>query len=159
MDPLTRQRLQKEMLDIQARVGKTIVMVTHDVDEAVLLGDRILVLEPGAHVAQYATPEEVLARPATEFVADFVGSGAGLKRLALRSVDSLPLRPIAHHPTGPLPGGPVLDAATPISEALAALVMAPTEEIAVVRDGTVIGLLDYPTLRAHARAGDEQARP
>ena len=159
VDPLTRQRLQKEMLDIQARVGKTIVMVTHDVDEAVLLGDRILVLEPGAHVAQYATPEEVLARPATEFVADFVGSGAGLKRLGLRSVDSLPLRPIAHHPTGPLPGGPVLDAATPISEALAALVMAPTEEIAVVRDGTVIGLLDYPTLRAHARAGDEQARP
>ena len=124
-----------------------------------LLGDRILVLEPGAHVAQYATPEEVLARPATEFVADFVGSGAGLKRLGLRSVDSLPLRPIAQHPTGTLPGGPVLDAATPISEALAALVMAPTEEIAVVRDGTVIGLLDYPTLRAHARAGDEQARP
>ncbi|MCV7489728.1 hypothetical protein M3C70_008565 [Micrococcus luteus] len=53
----------------------------------------------------------------------------------------------------------MLDAATPISEALAALVMAPTEEIAVVRDGTVIGLLDYPTLRAHARAADEQAQP
>ena len=117
VDPLTRERLQQEMLDIQARVGKTIVMVTHDVDEAVL------------------------------------------KRLGLRSVDSLPLRPIAQHPTGTLPGGPVLDAATPISEALAALVTAPTEEIAVVRDGTVIGLLDYPTLRAHARAGDEQARP
>ena len=93
VDPLTRQHLQQEMLDIQRRLRKTIVMVTHDVDEAVLLGDRILVLAPGAHVAQYDTPERILAAPADDFVSDFVGSGAELKRLGLTTVGELPLLP------------------------------------------------------------------
>ncbi|MDO5634749.1 MAG: ABC transporter ATP-binding protein [Micrococcus sp.] len=91
VDPVTRQRLQDEMLDIQERLHKTIVMVTHDIDEALKLGDRILVLEPGAHIAQYGTPEEILTAPANDFVADFVGSGAMLKRLSLVRVGDLEL--------------------------------------------------------------------
>ena len=159
LDALTRGVIQDELIKIWSATKQTVFMITHDIDEAVKLGDWVVVFDEGAHIQQYDRPERILAEPANDFVADFVGSGAGLKRLGLRSVDSLPLRPIAQHPTGTLPGGPVLDAATPISEALAVLVTAPAEEIAVVRDGTVIGLLDYPTLRAHARAGDEQARP
>ncbi|WP_288817727.1 ABC transporter ATP-binding protein [uncultured Micrococcus sp.] len=91
VDPITRQRLQDEMLDIQDRLHKTIVMVTHDVDEALKLGDRILILEPGARIAQYDTPEAILTAPANDFVADFVGSGAMLKRLSLVRVGDLRL--------------------------------------------------------------------
>ena len=158
VDPVTRKRLQQEMLDIQARVRKTIVMVTHDVDEAVLLGDRILVLEPGARVAQYATPEEVLTHPANVFVADFVGSGAVLKRLGLVPVGQLPLRPAADLPVRGAAAGAVIDAATPVSEALATLLTATEDVLPVVRDGAVVGLMDYATLRAHTRP-DERVRP
>jgi len=96
VDPLTRARLQDELLDIQDRLRKTVVMVTHDIDEALKLGDRILVLKPGAEVAQYGTPEEILTAPADDFVTDFVGSGAMLKRLSLLRVGELDL---AHPPT------------------------------------------------------------
>ena len=73
VDPITRQRLQDELLSIQRELRKTIVCVTHDIDEAIKLGDRILILHEGAQVAQYDTPEAILANPANDFVADFVG--------------------------------------------------------------------------------------
>ncbi len=91
VDPITRARLQDELLDIQERLHKTVVMVTHDIDEALKLGDRILVLRPGAGIAQYGTPEEILTAPADDFVADFVGAGATLKRLSLVRVGELEL--------------------------------------------------------------------
>ena len=77
VDPITRQRLQDELLSIQEELRKTIVCVTHDFDEAVKLGDRILILTEGAKIAQYDTPEAILANPADRFVADFVGAGRG----------------------------------------------------------------------------------
>ncbi len=77
VDPITRQRLQDELLSIQRELHKTIVCVTHDIDEAIKLGDRILILQEGAQIAQYDVPEVVLASPANEFVADFVGAGSG----------------------------------------------------------------------------------
>ncbi|HEY6623119.1 MAG TPA: ABC transporter ATP-binding protein [Acidimicrobiales bacterium] len=83
VDPVTRQRLQNQFLDLQAKLNKTIVFVTHDIEEAAKLGDRIAVLSKGAVLEQYDTPEEILGHPATEFVADFVGSDRGVRRLAV----------------------------------------------------------------------------
>ncbi|HEY0619264.1 MAG TPA: ABC transporter ATP-binding protein [Kribbella sp.] len=91
VDPITRQRLQDELLSIQEELRKTIVCVTHDFDEAVKLGDRILILTEGANVAQYDTPEAILANPANRFVADFVGAGAALKQLTLSRVSEIEL--------------------------------------------------------------------
>ncbi|MDN5806809.1 MAG: ATP-binding cassette domain-containing protein [Brevibacterium sp.] len=98
VDPITRSRLQDELMRIQSELKKTIVCVTHDIDEAIKLGDRILILERGATIAQYDTPESILAAPANEFVEDFIGSGSTLKQLSLRRVDELDLTqpPIAH---------------------------------------------------------------
>src|SRR5256714_5265084 len=73
IDPITRDRLQGEFLRLQSDLRKTVVFVTHDVDEAVRLGDRIAILAEGGRLEQYAPPAELLARPATPFVADFVG--------------------------------------------------------------------------------------
>jgi len=92
VDPITRQRLQDELLSIQRELRKTIVCVTHDIDEAIKLGDRVLILQEGAHVAQYDTPEVVLSSPANEFAQDFVGAGSSLKRLSLARVSDLELQ-------------------------------------------------------------------
>ncbi|MBT1682148.1 ATP-binding cassette domain-containing protein [Curtobacterium flaccumfaciens] len=86
VDPITRQRLQDELLRIQEELHKTIVIVTHDFDEAVKLGDWIVIFTEGAHIVQYDTPERILAEPANEFVENFIGSGAGLKQLTLNRV-------------------------------------------------------------------------
>nr|WP_254455811.1 betaine/proline/choline family ABC transporter ATP-binding protein [Paeniglutamicibacter quisquiliarum] len=91
VDPITRQRLQDELLNIQSEVQKTIVMVTHDFDEAVKLGDWIAVFDEGAQLVQYDSPERVLANPANEFVENFIGSGAGLKQLTLTRVNEVDL--------------------------------------------------------------------
>ncbi|WP_179429932.1 ABC transporter ATP-binding protein [Spelaeicoccus albus] len=91
VDPITRQRLQDELIHIQSEVKKTIVFVTHDFDEAVKLGDWIVVFSEGAEIVQYDTPERILAEPASEFVESFIGSGAGLKQLTLARVDDVEL--------------------------------------------------------------------
>ncbi|MCA0144986.1 betaine/proline/choline family ABC transporter ATP-binding protein [Blastococcus sp. LR1] len=92
VDPITRQRLQDELIRIQEELGKTIVFVTHDFDEAVKLGDRIVVFDVGARVVQFDTPERILAEPAEEYVADFVGAGATLKQLTLTRVADVDLQ-------------------------------------------------------------------
>ena len=96
IDPITRDRLQNEFLRLQASVKKTVVFVTHDVDEAVKLGDRIAVLRQGGHLEQYDTPDRLLAAPASSFVAEFVGADRALKRLGVTRVD--PER-LEHPPT------------------------------------------------------------
>jgi len=88
IDPIARDRLQQEFLRVQQEVRKTIVFVTHDIDEAVLLGDRIAVFKQGGHLEQYDTPAVVLGAPASPFVADFVGAERGLRRLAVTGIDS-----------------------------------------------------------------------
>jgi osmoprotectant transport system ATP-binding protein len=87
VDPVTRQRLQQQFLDLQAGLKKTIVFVTHDIEEAAKLGDRIAVLSKGGVLEQYDTPAEVLGRPATAFVADFVGADRGVRRLAVMLIE------------------------------------------------------------------------
>jgi osmoprotectant transport system ATP-binding protein len=89
VDPITRQRLQDELLSLQEELHKTIVIVTHDIDEAVKLGDSILVLGEQARIAQYDVPEAVLGNPASDYVADFVGSGSKLKQLSLLRVEDV----------------------------------------------------------------------
>jgi osmoprotectant transport system ATP-binding protein len=91
VDPIVRARLQDELLDLQARVHKTIVLVTHDIDEAIKLGDRVAILNVGGVLEQYAPPYEILRHPANSFVEDFLGSDRGLKRLSLIRIGDVPL--------------------------------------------------------------------
>jgi osmoprotectant transport system ATP-binding protein len=91
VDPILRDRLQNEFLRLQAQVRKTIVFVTHDVDEAIKMADRIAILQRGGILAQYDTPDAILTAPASEFVEHFVGADRGLKRLSLGRVRDLPL--------------------------------------------------------------------
>lgn len=91
VDPITRQRLQDELLSIQDELRKTIVCVTHDIDEAIKLGDRIVIFREQAEIAQFDTPEAILSDPADDYVADFVGSGSKLKQLSLLRVDDVGL--------------------------------------------------------------------
>jgi len=91
IDPITRDRLQNEFLRLQSTLRKTIVFVTHDIDEAVKMGDRIAILGAGSQIAQIDKPEVVLAEPANEFVESFLGSGAILKSLTLRRVRDIEL--------------------------------------------------------------------
>jgi osmoprotectant transport system ATP-binding protein len=91
VDPIRRERLQNEFLRLQSRVRKTIIFVTHDVDEAIKMGDRIAILQRGGVLAQYDTPAAILAKPASEFVERFVGADRGLKRLSLGRVGELEL--------------------------------------------------------------------
>lgn len=87
VDPVVRADLQNELLDLKQRLNKTIVFVTHDMDEAVLLGDRVAVFATGGRLAQYASPEEVLREPADQFVSDFVGRDRGFRALSFDSGD------------------------------------------------------------------------
>ena len=98
IDPINRERLQNEFLRLQAEIRKTVLFVTHDIDEAIKMGDRIAVMREGGKVQQYATPAELLMDPANEFVEDFVGADRALKRLALMRVADINLweAPLAH---------------------------------------------------------------
>ncbi len=91
IDPITRDRLQNEFLRIQSEIKKTIVFVTHDIDEAIKMGDRIAILRDHSRIAQYDTPEHILVNPADDFVADFIGRDASLKRLNLSRVSEIEL--------------------------------------------------------------------
>jgi osmoprotectant transport system ATP-binding protein len=145
VDPIARDRLQAEFLRLQEQVRKTVVFVTHDMDEAVRLGDRIAVLRQGGYLEQYADPASVLGSPATAFVADFVGQDRAIKKLAVT--------PIPRSGLGPAPDGsaPVVPADGTLRDALAALLISPRGEVAV-RDGDrVLGALDAERIYAAAR--------
>ena len=86
VDPIVRERLQNELLRLQEQLAKTILFVTHDIDEAIKMGDLVAVMQVGGHLAQFGPPDEILASPASEFVARFVGADRGLKRLSLSRV-------------------------------------------------------------------------
>ncbi|QBR92796.1 ATP-binding cassette domain-containing protein [Nocardioides euryhalodurans] len=98
IDPITRERLQNEFLRLHQQIRKTVIFVTHDIDEAIKMGDKIAVLRDQSHVAQFDTPENILTSPADDYVADFIGAGASLKRLNLSRVRDLEVTSDA--PTG-----------------------------------------------------------
>ena len=128
LDPITRARLQHELLRIQHELNKTIIFVTHDIDEAILLGDRIAILRPGGVLAQYDTPEGLLARPVDDFVARFVGADRGLKLLALRRLNELELQPL----DGAV--GPTAPASTTLRDALSLMITQHARSLVVVDD-------------------------
>jgi osmoprotectant transport system ATP-binding protein len=128
LDPITRTRLQKELLRIQGEVRKTVIFVTHDIDEAILLGDRIAILRPGGRLAQVDIPEQILAHPADEFVAEFVGVDRGLKLLSLRRLDEVELDP----PNGSV--SPSAPGETTLRDALSLMLAAGSRSL-VVLDG------------------------
>ncbi|WP_020123748.1 ABC transporter ATP-binding protein [Streptomyces canus] len=109
VDPIVRAELQAEFIRLQKELHKTIVFVTHDIDEAIKLGDNIAVFRTGGKLAQFDTPEQLLAHPADDFVAGFVGQDRGIRRLSFVKAGEVPLR-----------DGPVLTATTPVAQARAA---------------------------------------
>jgi osmoprotectant transport system ATP-binding protein len=129
LDPITRTRLQHEFRRIHGEVRKTVIFVTHDIDEAILMGDRIAILRPGGRLAQYDTPDAILAAPADDFVAGFVGADRGLKRLALSRLDELEL--------GPLDGavGPALAGSTSLRDALSQMLTEGSRVVVVLDEG------------------------
>jgi len=138
VDPIVRARLQEQFLDIQARLRKTIVFVTHDVDEAIIMADRIAILNVGGVLEQLASPEEILKSPANDFVRRFVGSERTLKRLSLILVEDLQLDP----PGAAGADGAVVDPRATVREALDAILAAGATAIRVVDDtGTDRGVL------------------
>ncbi len=155
-DPITRARLQDEFLRLQREVRKTIVFVTHDFDEALKVGDRIAVLRPRSVIAQYDTPQAILAAPADDYVASFVGSKRNLKRLALIRVGDLDLRQAA----GPDGLPPVRPDAT-LRDVLDVMVRTGSTAVMVTEDGTAQpqGVCDVPSLVAALRPADEAPAP
>jgi osmoprotectant transport system ATP-binding protein len=128
IDPITRGRLQDEFLRLHGDVRKTVVFVTHDVDEAIKMGDRIAILRPGGILAQYDTPDALLARPADDFVTEFVGGDRALRRLALRRISDLDLElePVAND------GLPTVTASATVRNAVSLMVGAGAERILVL---------------------------
>ncbi|CAO5253610.1 ABC transporter ATP-binding protein [Frankia sp. AgKG'84/4] len=161
IDPIARDRLQAEFLRLQREIRKTIVFVTHDLDEAIRLGDRIAVFRQGGSLEQIDPPARILGRPATDFVAGFAGSDRALRRLAvtpLRRDDLDPPRPAkgpiaAEAPGGPSPGQPqarVREGAS-LREALAALLAQDRDSLDVYAGDAVVGVLTPAGLHAALR--------
>ncbi|WP_395105026.1 ABC transporter ATP-binding protein [Actinomadura sp. SCN-SB] len=150
LDPLTREHIQDEFLRLHAQVRKTTLFVSHDIDEAVRMADRIGILREGGRLAQYDTPERILTAPADDFVARFVGADRGLRALTLRRLSDLPLEPadgIAGEPLG---------SSETLRTALAAFMASGADRLPVADgDGRVIGAVTLDMLRTQT---SERAR-
>jgi osmoprotectant transport system ATP-binding protein len=143
LDPITRERLQNEFLRLHGVMRKTVLFVTHDIDEAVKVGDRIAILREGGILAQHDTPDAVLARPADEFVARFVGADRGLKRLALRRLADVELEPPAAVDGAALR----LGSETTLRDAVSAMLSAGATRCHVcAEDGASVGSLSLDTI-------------
>jgi osmoprotectant transport system ATP-binding protein len=149
VDPITRERLQDEFLSIQQNIKKTIVFVTHDIDEAIKMGDKIAILKQGGFLAQYDTPENILANPTSEFVASFVGNDRILKRLSLVRVGDMELEPA----NGNAKDLPRIDGNLTVRDALSELIGSGRTEAIVEKNGEK-GLLTIEAIEALTRAGD-----
>jgi len=143
IDPITRARLQDEFQRLQQQVRKTVVFVTHDIDEAIKMGDRIAILRQGGHLAQYDTPENLLAAPADEFVAEFVGADRALKRLGLSTLREVTLLA----PVGARTDGRRVPITTSVRDALSEVLAAGGQPLAVVDEhGEVAGIVTLELL-------------
>jgi osmoprotectant transport system ATP-binding protein len=135
LDPITRFRLQGELKRLHREVAKTVVFVTHDIDEAIRMGDRIAILREGGVLAQYDTPDAILAHPADDFVAQFIGEDRALRRLALRTLRDVTLEPGSERE----PGSRVPPETT-IRNAVSLMLETKTEQVVVVDGDRVLGV-------------------
>jgi osmoprotectant transport system ATP-binding protein len=143
IDPITRERLQDDFLRLHREVRKTVVFVTHDIDEAIKMGDRVCILRQGGVLAQFDTPEAILAAPADEFVAQFVGADRGLKRLALRRLDEVSLLPVPEDDGG----APETSSKTTLRDALSLMLTEGSSGVLVRgEDGTVKGYMTFDVI-------------
>ena len=149
LDPITRQRLQEELRRLQGVVRKTIIFVTHDVEEAVTVGDRIAMLNVGGVLEQFDTPEKLLGHPVNEFVADFMGRDRQLRRLSLLKVGQAPLSPNGR----PHEGLPVVSPDDDLRTALDRLLATGRQELLVEEGDRHLGLL---TLDAIVGSGEPE---
>jgi osmoprotectant transport system ATP-binding protein len=149
VDPIIRERLQNEFLRLQESLAKTIVFVTHDIDEAIKMGDLVVVLQRGGRIAQVGAPSDLLAQPASEYVARFVGADRGLKRLSLHRVGDVPLRE-----------APTVRVGQSAADVLARS-RAAGDRFVLLVDGTdrPIGWLDATGLGPDERVGEAHADP
>jgi osmoprotectant transport system ATP-binding protein len=158
VDPIVRARLQEEFLRLQATVRKTIVLVTHDIDEAVRLGDRIAVLAEGGRLMQFATPAELLSNPISETVSEFVGTDRGIRRLAVTSVKDA-MRPLGqiedveHLPRVPITGT--------LYDALAAMLTVDSLNVAVIEGDRPVGTVSRSAIFEvpNAEAAERRVAP
>jgi osmoprotectant transport system ATP-binding protein len=137
LDPITRFRLQTELRRLHDEVGKTIIFVTHDIDEAIRLGDRIAMLREGGVLAQYETPDEILAHPADDFVAQFIGEDRALRRLALRTLEDVPLQEVSD--TGTVSDTLRVAPTTTIRNAVSLMLGENTDRVVVVDGDKTLG--------------------
>jgi osmoprotectant transport system ATP-binding protein len=149
VDPITRERLQDEFLRIQENIKKTIVFVTHDIDEAIKMGDKIAILKHGGVLAQYDAPETILANPNSEFVASFVGTDRILKRLSLVRVGDMRLEPA----NGEAEDLPRIDGNLSVRDALSEIIGSGSTKGVVERDGEK-GLLTIDAIEKLSRVGN-----
>ena len=156
IDPINRERLQDEFLRLQSRVRKTVVFVTHDIDEAIKMGDRIAILRQGGVLAQYGTPEELLTRPADDFVAQFVGADRGLKRLGLTTLADLDLV----QPNGLQTGDNRVSLRATVRDALSQMLTVGGPLTVIDDDERVRGIVTIELVgELLAEAGDEEGVP
>lgn len=149
VDPINRKNLQDEFLRLQRDLHKTVMLVTHDIDEAVKMGDQVAVFAPGGRLAQYDVPAEVLGRPADDFVAEFVGASRGLRRLSVTPI----LRGDLETPTDPTAAGALasLPVTASLEDALALMMRQDEPAVAVIDDGQAIGVLTPSGIHAALR--------
>jgi osmoprotectant transport system ATP-binding protein len=143
VDPVTRGRLQQQLIELQDELHKTIVFVTHDIDEAVKLGDRVALLSKGGVLEQFATPEELLAHPQSEFVTGFLGEGPLVRRLALIPISEVELTPV----NGAAPEATV-DAGGTLRDALDAVLRSADGRVRVINGDRTLGVVDADVIRA-----------
>ncbi|MBW3594762.1 MAG: ABC transporter ATP-binding protein [Actinobacteria bacterium] len=148
VDPIVRARLQDQFLEIQKKLNKTIVFVTHDIDEAIKLADRIAILNTGASIEQFAPPEEILREPANDFVERFVGAERGLKRLALIKVSEIQIEQ-----------GPVCSPRDSVADANEEMERFGFDWVSIVDDGELLGWIGQRDLEGRPRLTDITPRP
>jgi osmoprotectant transport system ATP-binding protein len=157
VDPVVRARLQDEFLRLQRELGKTVLLVTHDIDEAVKMGDKVAVFAAGGRLAQYDEPAAILGAPADDFVSEFVGGSRGLRRLSVTRIDPSYLEPMDGVSASALAGTVDVDATL---EDVLALVMREDKEMVGVTEGAkFLGVLSPNGVHRMLRASVAAAQP
>ena len=144
VDPIVRSRLQRELVSLQSSLSKTIVLVTHDIDEAIALGDRIAILNVGGRLEQVATPDDLLANPANDFVATFLGHERSIKRLALSRVRDLEIG-----------GDAVVDRRSSLTEAKEVLARTASPWLGITDEGRFSGWVAAGEVEASAETSGD----